>query len=268
VNVTAPANGATVSGTVTVTASASDAVGVARVEFLVDGSAVGSDTAAPYEFAWNSTGVSNGTHTLGARAFDAAGNQATDSDTSVTVSNSGTPTPVTVSFTSVTADDGYLKANADGSAPALGTLTGLALGRGTDGKYNRSFMSFDTSSIPDTATVTRVYLTVTYSSGSGDPWSTPAGNTLLIDVKNGTFNAATTETADWATAATASSVASIGSFTSGTKASGDFSGAGLSAINLTGKTQLRLGFSGNQTATQYLFVKDGTGATLTVVYTP
>ncbi|MCY1018218.1 PHB depolymerase family esterase [Pyxidicoccus sp. MSG2] len=268
VNVTAPANGATVSGTVTVTASASDAVGVARVEFLVDGSTVSTDTAAPYEFAWNSTGVSNGTHTLGARAFDAAGNQATDNDTSVTVSNSGTPTPVTVSFTSITGDDGYIKANADGSAPALGTLTGLALGRGTDGKYNRSFMSFDTSSIPDTATVTRVYLTVTYSSGSGDPWSTPAGNTLLIDVKNGTFNAATTETADWATAATASSVASIGSFTSGTKASGDFSGAGLSAINLTGKTQLRLGFSGNQTATQYLFVKDGTGATLTVVYTP
>ncbi len=268
VNVTAPANGATVSGTVTVTASASDAVGVARVEFLVDGSTVSTDTVAPYDFAWDSTGVSNGTHTLGARAFDAAGNQATDSDTSVTVSNSGTPTPVTVSFTSVTADDGYIKANADGSAPALGTLTGLALGRGTDGKYNRSFMSFDTSSIPDTATVSRVYLTVTYSSGSGDPWSTPAGNTLLIDVKNGTFNAAATETADWASAATASGVASIGSFTAGTKASGDFSSAGRSAINLTGKTQLRLGFSGNQTATQYLFVKDGTGATLTVVYTP
>lgn len=267
VSVTAPASGATVSGTVTVTASASDAVGVARVEFLVDGSVVSTDTAAPYEYAWNSTTVSNGTHTLGARAYDAAGNNATDSE-SVTVSNSGTPTPVTVSFTSVTADDGYLKANADGSSPALGTLTGLALGRGTDGKYNRSFLSFDTSSIPDTATVTRAYLTVTYSSGSGDPWSTPAGNTLLIDVKNGTFNAAATETADWGAAATASGVASIGSFSAGTKASGDFSGAGLSAINLTGKTQLRLGFSGFQTATQYLFIKDGTGATLTVVYTP
>ncbi|MFP2926236.1 PHB depolymerase family esterase [Pyxidicoccus sp. 3LG] len=268
VNVTAPASGATVSGTVTVTASASDNVGVTRVEFLVDGSVVGSDSAAPYELAWNTTSVGNGAHTLGARAYDAAGNQATDSDTSVTVSNSGTPTPVTASFTSITADDGYLKANADGSAPALGTLTGLALGRGTDGKYNRSFLSFDTSSIPDTASITRAYLTVTYSSGMGDPWASPAGNTVVIDVKSGTFNAANTETADWAAAATASSVANIDRFTAGTKASADFSSAGRSAINVTGKTQLRLGFTGNQASTAYVFIRDGASATLTVVYTP
>ncbi|NMO17660.1 PHB depolymerase family esterase [Pyxidicoccus fallax] len=268
VNVTAPANGATVSGTVTVTASASDAVGVARVEFLVDGSPVSTDTVAPYEFAWNSTGVSNGSHTLGARAFDAAGNQATDSDTTVTVSNSGSPAPVTVSFTSVAAEDGYLKANADGSAPALGTLTGLALGRGTDAKYNRSFLSFDTSGLPDTASISRAYLTVSYSSGSGDPWASPAGNTLVIDVKNGTFNAATTETADWAAAATASAVADIAKFTAGTKASADFSGTGLSAISKTGRTQLRLRFTGEQAATAYLFIRDGANATLTVVYTP
>ncbi|MFP2904046.1 PHB depolymerase family esterase [Pyxidicoccus sp. 3LFB2] len=268
VNVTGPANGATVTGTVTLTASASDAVGVARVEFLVDGSPVGTDSVAPYELAWNSASVSNGAHTLGARAFDAAGNQATDSDTGVTVSNNGTPLPVTVNFTSVLAEDGYLKANADGSLPAIGTLTGLALGRGTDAKYNRAFLSFDTSSIPDTATITRAYLTVGYSSGSGDPWASPVGNTLVIDVKNGTFNAATTETSDWAAAADASGVASIDRFTVGTKASADFSGAGLSSVNRTGKTQLRLRFTGNQTATQYLFIKDGAGATLTVVYTP
>lgn len=268
VNVTAPASGATVGGTVTVSASASDAVGVARVEFLVDGSVVATDSAAPYELAWDSTTVANGAHTLGARAFDAAGNQATDSDTGVTVSNSGSPAPVTVSFASIAAEDGYLKANADGSAPALGTLTGLALGRGTDAKYNRAFLSFDTSSIPDTAAVTRAYLTVSYSSGSGDPWASPAGNTLVIDVKNGTFNAATTETADWAAAATASAVADIAKFTSGTKASADFSGAGLSAINPAGKTQLRLRFTGNPTGTAYLFIRDGANATLTVVYTP
>ncbi|WP_407692871.1 extracellular catalytic domain type 1 short-chain-length polyhydroxyalkanoate depolymerase [Pyxidicoccus xibeiensis] len=268
VNLTAPGNGATVSGTVTLTASASDAVGVTRVEFLVDGSVVGTDASAPYELAWNSASVGNGAHALAARAFDAAGNNATDSDTGVTVSNSGTPTPVTVNFTSVAADDGYLKANADGSAPALGTLTGLALGRGTDGKFNRSFLSFDTSSIPDTASVTRAYLTVTYSSGSGDAWASPAGNTLVIDVKSGTFNAAVTETTDWAAAATASSVASIAKFTAGTMASTDFGSAGRSAINVTGKTQLRLGFTGSQTATAYLFIRDGASATLTVVYTP
>ena len=46
---------------------------------------------------------------------------------------------MTATFTSVTADDGYIKANSDGSLPAIGTLVGLALGRGTDAKLNRSF---------------------------------------------------------------------------------------------------------------------------------
>lgn len=268
VNLTAPANGATVSGTVTLTASASDAVGVTRVEFYVDGALIGSDTTSPYSLDWNSASVANGTRALSARAFDAAGNSATDADTSVTVSNSGDTTPVTVSFSSIAAEDGYLKANADGSAPALGTLTNLALGRGTDGKYNRSFLSFDTSSLPDGATVARAYLTVSYSSGSGDPWASPSGNTLVIDVKTGTFNAASTETTDWAAAANASAVATIARLTAGTSSSADFSSAGLSAINKTGKTQLRLRFTQNQTATAYLFIRDGASATLTVVYTP
>jgi poly(hydroxyalkanoate) depolymerase family esterase len=268
VDLTAPANGATVSGTVTLTASASDAVGVTRVEFYVNGALLGSDTTAPYSFDWNSASVANGTYPLSARAFDAAGNSATDADTSVTVSNSGGTAPVTVSFTSIAAEDGYTKANADGSLPEIGTLTGLALGRGTDGKYNRSFLSFDTSNLPDGATVTRAFLTVSYSSGSGDPWASPAGNTLVIDVRTGTFNAAGTETIDWAAAASASAVASIAQFSTGTRSSADFSSTGLSAINKIGKTQLRLRFTQNQTVTVYLFIRDGASATLTVVYTP
>ena len=49
VAITAPANGATVSGSVTVSANASDNVAVAGVQFKVDGANVGSeDTAAPY----------------------------------------------------------------------------------------------------------------------------------------------------------------------------------------------------------------------------
>ncbi len=268
VNVTSPVRGATVSGTVDIIADAADAVGVTRVEFLVNGEVVATDTQPPYAFAWNTTAVSNGQHTLGARAFDAAGNQATDNDTVVTVSNSGSPAPVTVQFTSIAAEDGYLKASADGAGAALGLMTNLALGRGTDGKYNRSFLSFDTSGLPDGATVTRAFLTVSYASGSGDPWSTPAGNTLVIDVKTGTFNAANTEAADWAASATADGVTAIDRFSAGTKSSGDFSSEGLSAINKLGKTQLRLRFTQAQAATQYLFVRDGANAVLTVVYTP
>ncbi|WP_434383595.1 extracellular catalytic domain type 1 short-chain-length polyhydroxyalkanoate depolymerase [Melittangium boletus] len=85
VALTAPGSGASVSGTVKLTASASDNVGVAQVEFLVDGASVGIDTAAPYEAAWNSATAANGAHTLLARATDTAGNTTPSSAVSVTV---------------------------------------------------------------------------------------------------------------------------------------------------------------------------------------
>jgi poly(hydroxyalkanoate) depolymerase family esterase len=89
VSLTSPAAGATVSGTITATMDASDNVGVARVELLVDGNVVGTDSAAPYAIALDTRTLANGGHTLGARAFDAAGNQATAATRTVTVQNSG-----------------------------------------------------------------------------------------------------------------------------------------------------------------------------------
>jgi Bacterial Ig domain/IPT/TIG domain/Family of unknown function (DUF6298)/Putative collagen-binding domain of a collagenase len=89
VSITAPTSGATVSGTVTLSANASDNVGVASVQFQVDGSNVGAlDTTSPYTTSWNTTTAANGTHTIAAIAKDAAGNSATSAAVSVTVSNS------------------------------------------------------------------------------------------------------------------------------------------------------------------------------------
>ncbi len=102
VSISAPANGATVSGgSVTVTATASDNVGVAGVQFKLDGANLGSEvTAAPYSFSWNSTLATNGVHTLAAVARDAAGNTATATTVTVTVSNIVIDTtPPTVSIT-------------------------------------------------------------------------------------------------------------------------------------------------------------------------
>jgi chitinase len=100
-SIMAPASGSTVSGTLTVNASASDNVGVSRVELRLDGAVISTDTAAPYSFAWNTATASNGGHTLSTRAFDAAGNSATSAGVSVTVSNStgGDTTPPTTSIT-------------------------------------------------------------------------------------------------------------------------------------------------------------------------
>src|SRR3989449_52472 len=88
VSITAPSNGATVSGTVSVTASASDNVTVVGVQFKLDGANLGAeDTTAPYSFSWNTTLASNGSHSLTAVARDAVGNQTTSASVSVTVSN-------------------------------------------------------------------------------------------------------------------------------------------------------------------------------------
>ena len=88
-SITSPTSGATVSGTVTVDANASDSVGVTRVELWVDGALTGSDTTAPYQIAWNTTTASNGGHGLQTRAYDAAGNVGSSTTVNVTVSNGG-----------------------------------------------------------------------------------------------------------------------------------------------------------------------------------
>jgi hypothetical protein len=90
-SITSPSNGATVGGTVTVSATASDNVGVTRVDLVVDGVVTGTDTAAPYTFAWNTTGASQGDHTLRVVASDAAGNTGSSGTISVTVDNSSPP---------------------------------------------------------------------------------------------------------------------------------------------------------------------------------
>jgi PKD repeat protein len=83
------------------------------VQFLLDGAPLGSeDTTAPYIITWDTTTVSDGLHTVTARARDAAGQQTTSAGASVTVQNlppppvaelSATPTsgvaPLNVTFT-------------------------------------------------------------------------------------------------------------------------------------------------------------------------
>jgi len=91
VTMTAPAANATLSGTVSVSATATDNVGVTSVQFLLDGAALGAAlTTAPYSVSWDTTTASNGAHTLSAQATDAAGNVGTATGVSVTVSNTTT----------------------------------------------------------------------------------------------------------------------------------------------------------------------------------
>jgi len=96
VQITSPAQGATVSGTITVSASASDNRGVAGVQFQLDGANGGAeDTSQPYTVSWDTRLSANGTHTITAAARDAAGNRATSQPVSVTVDNAAPPAAAT-----------------------------------------------------------------------------------------------------------------------------------------------------------------------------
>jgi len=87
VSITSPAEGATVSGNVVVSAIASDNLGVVGVRFYAKGAPIGGEDAeAPYSVTWNSTSAANGIVQLTAVARDAAGNTDTAA-VNVTVHN-------------------------------------------------------------------------------------------------------------------------------------------------------------------------------------
>jgi hypothetical protein len=105
ISISSPAAGQ-VSGNVTLSATAMDNVGVVKVQFLLDNSPLGSPLTSPtnppngYQMTWNTATVGNGPHTLGANAYDAAGNMGSATTVSVTVAN-----PTTQSFVDTTVSD-------------------------------------------------------------------------------------------------------------------------------------------------------------------
>ena len=141
VNVTSPSAGATVSGTITITANASDDVQVAGVQFRVDGVNVGAeDTSAPYSTSWSTTTVANGSRQITAVARDSAGQTTTSASVTVTVSNTAPPPPTgLVAAYSFNAGAGTTLADVSGSGNR-GTISGATWS--TPGK-NGGALQFD-----------------------------------------------------------------------------------------------------------------------------
>jgi len=83
----APVSGSVVSGAVSIAVGATDDVGVTRVEWYLNGSCAGTNFSAPATFSWDTTGYTNGSYTLEARAYDAAGNVGSSATVSVSVQN-------------------------------------------------------------------------------------------------------------------------------------------------------------------------------------
>ena len=198
VSFSSPAAGATVKGTTSLYVGANDGVGVTQVEFYDGATLLGTDTTSPYSYAWNTTGVANGAHTLTARAYDAAGNM-NSATLSVTVNNPVADTTApTVSLTSpaagalLTRGVTYtLTASASdnvGVARVEFLLDGALLGSDTTAPYSLSW--YNTTTVGSHSLLARAYdaagnvassTAVTVSVQNPPP---PSSNTLTYSASN------------------------------------------------------------------------------------
>jgi large repetitive protein len=93
--ISAPAQNAQVEGTIQVSATASDNLGVAKVEFYAGETLIGTDTSAPYDISWDTTTVTNGSVTLTTRAYDVAGNVTGSADRAISMDNTAPTVAIT-----------------------------------------------------------------------------------------------------------------------------------------------------------------------------
>jgi hypothetical protein len=213
--ITAPASGATVSGNVTVTASASDNIAVSKVEFFVDSTsstAISTVTSSPYTFTWNSATATNGSHTLFAKATDSSNNSTVSSGIQVNVSNSVTAGTYTVTFGN-TPDATYTNTIQDSFIDISTTLysSSTILSAYTwpvNQPANAILMKFDLSSLPAGAVVqsATLYLYLNYLEYGGGDSTYLIGASKIIN-KNPVVATATGYTYNGSSSWDASSVA-------------------------------------------------------------
>ncbi len=223
-----------------------------------------------------------GAYFLVERSTPGCGSPLVSNEIPVTVT-SGAP-PVTVTFTSLGAEDGRTwesteTSNVGGGASAAdSTTSALRVGDLTTDRSYRSVLSFDTSSLPDTATITAASLGLVRGTSSGTNPFTILG-TCQVDVRTGFFGtAATLANADFEAAATTTAVASLSNPASnGAASTGTLNAAGLLAISKTAKTQFKLFFTtddNDNNAYDYIGFYGGEATTaanrptLTITYQP
>jgi hypothetical protein len=182
-SITAPANGATVSATVSVTATATDNVGVTKVEFYLDGTLKSTSTTSPYTWSWATTTATNASHALVSKAYDAAGNVGTSATITVTVSNGG--------ISQLLGNPGFETGTASPWVAASGVVTNSASQAAHSGTWKAWLDGYGTAhtdtlyqqvAIP--STVTTATLTFWLHIDTAETSTTTVYDTLNVQVRN------------------------------------------------------------------------------------
>ncbi|GFO53880.1 hypothetical protein GMSM_08870 [Geomonas sp. Red276] len=197
-SVSSPTAGSTVSGTVNVSVAATDNVGVSKVQLYLNNTLLGTLTGSPYTFAWNTTSQANGSYTLVAKAYDAAGNVGTSSSVGVTVSNTVSNTVAASSITASAGTGGTISPSGTVSVPSGGsqsfTITpasGYKIAAVTvDGASVGAVSSYTFSNVTANHTIAASFTSTTTATGavfavnSGGPqYTSSTGDTYLADAK-------------------------------------------------------------------------------------
>jgi carboxypeptidase T len=193
------------------------------------------------------TGLTNGTtYYYVVTGTNGAGEGPNSNEASVTP----VAPPTVVTLTSTASQDGWVlesteTSNSGGSIDATASTTSaLRLGDNNQDRQYKTVVSFDTSGIPDGATILSATLRLRRGTLSGTSPFTTHG-TCWADVQTGSFSGSTTlQTGDFQAAATAVQAASLSNATSnGSWSEGSLNAAGLAAVDKTGTTQLRIYFN-------------------------
>lgn len=227
-DVTISGNAGVAGATITYTGgrTTSDASGNYAFTVASGWSGVITPSKSTYRFVPTSLSVTNATSNLAGRTFVAALNKVT-----ATISSNGSL-------------DGTLQETRrlTGVGDAMSSVGQITIGDTHMRQQLRGLLSFDTSSIPDTVTITKVTLRLTYAGVSGgNPYGTH-GN-MLIDVRSGWFGTSwLLQEADFQASATQANIGQLRRETA-SRYSATWTTGMTTRVNKRGYTQLRLYFS-------------------------
>jgi hypothetical protein len=187
ISLTNPTEGQSVSGTVVLRVNIQDNVGVTKVEFFIDGTRVDTDvTGDSMTYTWDTTAVANGSHTLEARAYDAAGNSATDSS-SVRVANASA---ACATATQLLVNPGF-ESGVSGWSASAGVIDDSTRTPGRTGAWKAWMLGYGsthTDSLSQTVSIPADACTVTLKFwlkvASSEPSATQAYDTVTVQLQD------------------------------------------------------------------------------------